>query len=134
MQVARRLENMIRSKLSRSDLDTGGRQIEIKLITATTLVDDEDLDDASEALRGMVTPSSEAAADAEAQQFQSMIYNLMVKFCITLNPFRKCLSALCLLDWQPRGVRGDRQPEEDREELQIHLGRRRGQGGEENFQ
>ena len=34
-KVTRRLESLIKSKLANSGLDTGGRQIEVKLVTST---------------------------------------------------------------------------------------------------
>lgn len=66
-RVVKRLESMIKEKLTKSGLDTGGRQIEVKLVTTTMPfgnVDNEDLD------------------GDEAQQFQHMVYNLMVSCCM----------------------------------------------------
>ena len=69
-KVVRRLESVIKEKLVKSGLDTGGRQIEVKLVTTADYTGVADLEGLQQ---GDQTISSE-----EQQQFQNMIYNLMV--------------------------------------------------------
>ncbi len=70
-RVIKHLESAIKEKLEHSGLDTGGRQIEVKLITATSYPGGGENGDLDNQLDGDVQ------AD-EARQIQHMIYNLMV--------------------------------------------------------
>ncbi len=72
-RVVKHLERAIKDKLSRSGLDTGGRQIEVKLIT--TAIPSEMFNDATGESQA---DSGNDMSPEEAKQFQSMVYNLMV--------------------------------------------------------
>lgn len=71
LKVTKRLEGMIKEKLTKSGIDTGGRQIEVKLVTSTV-----DLGDLGQALQGGGAGGGEMTGE-EQQQFQNMVYNLM---------------------------------------------------------
>lgn len=72
-RVVKHLENAIKDKLAKSGLDTGGRQIEVKLVTATIPnAAHNDADTFVDLQR------DQYATAEEAKQFQHMIYNLMV--------------------------------------------------------
>jgi len=66
--VIKHLESAIKDKLEKSGLDTGGRQIEVKVITSSGLPTDDITDGLGE-------------ESDEARQIQHMIYNLMVSLC-----------------------------------------------------
>ena len=64
-RVIKHLESAIKDKLEKSGLDTGGRQIEVKVITTAGIPTDD------------VTAGLAEETD-EARQIQHMLYNLMV--------------------------------------------------------
>ena len=81
-KVTQRLESVIKQKLSKAGLDTGGRQIEVKLVTTTSIGSLDglggDRDGVEEtALNG---DGEKDISGEEQQQFQNMIYNLMVSY------------------------------------------------------
>jgi hypothetical protein len=80
--VIKHLESAIKEKLEHSGLDTGGRQIEVKLITATSYPGGGDTGDLLDnQLDGDVQGD-------EARQIQHMIYNLMVRLLIFFTCFK----------------------------------------------
>jgi len=68
-RVIKHIERAIKEKLSKAGLETGGRQIEVKFITAGFPTD---------LLGGNDEEQDESMSTYESKQFQSMIYNLMV--------------------------------------------------------
>merc|ERR1711860_229685 len=70
-RVIKHIERAIKEKLSKAGLETGGRQIEVKFITAGFPTD---------LLGGNDEEQDESMSTYESKQFQSMIYNLMVKY------------------------------------------------------
>jgi hypothetical protein len=67
--------------LTKAGLDTGGRQIEVKLVTTTSLGGFDGFGGETDgkslaALTG--AGADKEISDEEQQQFQNMIYNLMV--------------------------------------------------------
>ena len=76
------MESLIKSKLATAGLDTGGRQIEVKLVTSTINSNEEGADVEAEPMSALAEAAG-AGKDLnsdEFQQFQSMIYNLMVSY------------------------------------------------------
>ena len=72
-RVIKHIERAIKDKLSKAGLETGGRQIEVKFITAgfpTDLLGSNDEE------------QDESMSSDETKQFQSMIYNLMVRYLL----------------------------------------------------
>ena len=63
-RVIKHLERAIKDKLAKSNLDTGGRQIEVKFITTS--------------IPAEISGDEEFGSTEEARQFQGMIYNLLV--------------------------------------------------------
>jgi hypothetical protein len=74
-KVAKRLESAIKDKLVKAGFDSGGRQIEVKLVTSAHILDD--FSDESDSSQNNVPEDPESQ-----QQFQNMLYNLMVIFLI----------------------------------------------------
>lgn len=76
--VAQKLQNALQDKLSRAGLDTGGRRIEVKVITTPWSA----VGGAGGRLPALLGgDENDNAADMdpeEAQQFQHMVYNLMI--------------------------------------------------------
>lgn len=68
-RVIKHIERAIKEKLSKAGLETGGRQIEVKFITAGFPTD---------LLGGNEDEKDDSLSPDETKQFQSMIYNLMV--------------------------------------------------------
>ncbi len=95
-RVTKRLESVIKSKLSQAGLDTGGRHIEVKLVTSS--YDLGDLAGGQGGGRGGAAPGQgggvatgavptdnlENMGPRESQQFQDMIYNLIVSLLCSL--------------------------------------------------
>ena len=75
-KVAQRLESVIKQKLSKAGLDTGGRQIEVKLVTTTSIGGDGN--DEDKGLSAFNGDEEKDMSSEEQQQFQNMVYNLMV--------------------------------------------------------
>lgn len=70
-KVTKRLESAIKDKLVKAGFDSGGRQIEVKLVTSAHLLDDFSDDSSSSNDKTPEDPESQ-------QQFQNMLYNLMI--------------------------------------------------------
>ncbi|XP_059082809.1 protein OS-9-like [Tigriopus californicus] len=70
-KVAKRLESAIKDKLVKAGFDSGGRQIEVKLVTSAHILDD--FSDESDSSQNNVPEDPESQ-----QQFQNMLYNLMI--------------------------------------------------------
>ena len=85
-KVAQRLESVIKQKLSKAGLDTGGRQIEVKLVTTTSiggldgLGGDGNDDGQDKGLSAFNGGEEKDMSNEEQQQFQNMVYNLMVSY------------------------------------------------------
>ena len=85
-KVAQRLESVIKQKLSKAGLDTGGRQIEVKLVTTTSIGGLDGLggegNDGSQdtGLSAFNGGEEKDMSHEEQQQFQNMVYNLMVSY------------------------------------------------------
>jgi len=83
-KVAQRLESVIKQKLSKAGLDTGGRQIEVKLVTTTSiggldgLGGDGNDDGTDRGLSAFTGGEEKDMSNEEQQQFQNMVYNLMI--------------------------------------------------------
>merc|ERR1711884_516713 len=75
-KVAQRLESVIKQKLSKAGLDTGGRQIEVKLVTTTSIGGDGN--DEDKGLSAFNGDEEKDMSSEEQQQFQNMVYNLMI--------------------------------------------------------
>lgn len=86
-KVTKRLESVLKEKLNKAGLDTGGRQIEVKLVTSSFVLggDADEEGGGPNGLEGMFNQGQgqQEVNVEEAQQFQQMIYNLMVsQFCL----------------------------------------------------
>ena len=91
-KVSQRLESVIKSRLAKAGLDTGGRQIEVKLVTTASfsLDDDNDVDGQNSGIAGLFNEdesSQSGVTPEESQQFQDMIYNMMVSDRILFRRF-----------------------------------------------
>ena len=89
-KVAQRLESVIKQKLSKAGLDTGGRQIEVKLVTTASiggldgLGGDGNEGGQEKGLSAFNGGEEKDMSNEEQQQFQNMVYNLMVSY-LTAN-------------------------------------------------
>ncbi len=125
-KVTKNLEAVIKQKLAKAGLDTGGRQIEVKLVTTSSLGSlGESEETESRGLAaltgGSVDGEEKEVSDDEQHQFRNMIYNLMVgeKFVLIITILNTVIS-----DWQHRRLRGHRRAAAFRAELQVCVGRR----------
>ena len=95
-RVIKHIERAIKDKLSKAGLETGGRQIEVKFITAgfpTDLLGSNDEE------------QDESMSSDETKQFQSMIYNLMVRYLYLLCQTFLFSSIFSLSGWKSRSLR-----------------------------